>query len=286
MKISAIDTGSNSVRLLMWADGRSIYKKIDTTRLGEGLAETGRLSPAAMRRTAKAIAAFYAQAEKEGAEKIYVFATAAARRAENGAEFVRLVRDMYGIPVEILSGEEEAETGILGALGGNDGGVIDVGGASSEAIVRAGGKIVYEKSLDLGAVRLLELGGGDLKKTEALISDKLSFYGKIPQSAWTAIGGTATSLVALEKKLVPYDAEKVHGTRLRVGTVRKWAERLFAMTQNERLSLAGMDPRRADILGGGALLLAMIAQYAGAEEIAVSEADNLEGYILMREAVK
>lgn len=286
MKISAIDTGSNSVRLLMWADGRSIYKKIDTTRLGEGLAETGRLSPAAMQRTAKAIAAFYAQAEKEGAEKIYVFATAAARRAENGAEFVRLVRDMYGIPVEILSGEEEAETGILGALGGNDGGVIDVGGASSEAIVRAGGKIVYEKSLDLGAVRLLELGGGDLKKTEALISDKLSFYGKIPQSAWTAIGGTATSLVALEKKLVPYDAEKVHGTRLRVGTVRKWAERLFAMTQNERLSLAGMDPRRADILGGGALLLAMIAKYAGAEEIAVSEADNLEGYILMREAVK
>lgn len=279
MKICAIDTGSNSVRLLQWEDGRSLNKKIRTTRLGEGLAATGRIGAAAMERTAEAIADFAAEARAWGAERLYVFATAAARRAVNGADFVRLVRDKYGIAVDVISGEEEARLGLLGALGGEDGGIIDVGGASSEVTVGKGGKIVYGKSLDLGAVRLTEMCGGDRRKTQRAIEERLSAYGTIPKTAMTAIGGTATSVVALEKELAVYDPRQVHGTVLSTACVRGWADRLLSMTQAERLVLPGMDPRRADILGGGALLLAMIAEYAGAAAMTVSEADNLEGYI-------
>lgn len=282
MRIAAIDTGSNSVRLLMWADGRSLYKKIETTRLAEGLSATGRLSDVAMRRTASAIAAFFEEAARGGADKIYVFATAAARRAQNGGEFVRMVKDAYGIDIDVISGEEEAEIGILGALGGADGGVIDVGGASSEVIVRKNGKTVYEKSLDLGAVRVTELCGGDRAKTETLIRKRLPFYGQIPKAHMTAIGGTVTSVVALEKRLTIYDPAKVHGSVLSLETLQKWAGALLGMTQEERLALPGMDPRRADILGGGAMLLALIAEYAGVRSVTVSESDNLEGYIMRK----
>lgn len=282
MKICAIDTGSNSVRLLMWADGRSLYKKIETTRLGEGLAATGRISEAAMRRTALAIGKFADEARAQGADRIYVFATAAARRAENGAKFVRLVEQTCGLETDVLSGEEEARLGFIGALGGKDGGIIDVGGASSEVTVGRGGKILYAKSLDLGAVRLTEMCGGDAEKTRNVISSRLCIYGEIPKTEMTAIGGTATSIVALEKKLTVYDPRAVHGTVLTAKCIFGWADKLLHMTQEERLALPGMDPRRADILGSGALLLAMIAEYAGADKVTVSEADNLEGYIAVK----
>lgn len=283
MKISAIDIGSNSVRLLLWADGHSLYKKVDTTRLGEGLAATGRLSSAAMSRTAEAVGRFALEAERQGSDKLYVFATAAARGAENGAEFVRLVKDKCGIDVDVISGEKEAKLGLLGALGGKAGGIIDVGGASSEVTVSDGKNIVYAQSLPLGAVRVTELCGTDIAKTRALISEKLPSYDDIPKAEMTAIGGTATSLVALEKELAVYDAQKVHGTVMTAAKLEEWAERLLGMTQAERLALPGMDPRRADILGGGAMLLAMIAAYARADKVVVSEADNLEGYIMYRE---
>ncbi len=282
MKISAIDTGSNSVRLLLWADGRSLYKKIDTTRLGEGLSETGRLSAAAMERTAAAIERFAEESRRWGADRLYVFATAAARRAENGAEFVRLVKERSGLDLDVISGEEEAAAGLYGALNGKAGGIIDVGGASSEVTVSDGNAIVYAKSLDLGAVRITEMSGGDFAATRALIAERLPLYGKIPQTQMTAIGGTATSIVALEKKLTVYDPRQVHGTVLSAEQVENWAEKLLRMSQEERLALPGMDPRRADILGGGAMLLAMIARYAGVRKLRVSEADNLEGYIALR----
>lgn len=282
MKISAIDTGSNSVRLLLWADGRSLYKKIDTTRLGEGLSETGRLSAAVMERTAAAIERFAEESRRWGADRLYVFATAAARRAENGAEFVRLVKERSGLDLDVISGEEEAAAGLYGALNGKAGGIIDVGGASSEVTVSDGNAIVYAKSLDLGAVRITEMSGGDFAATRALIAERLPLYGKIPQTQMTAIGGTATSIVALEKKLTVYDPRQVHGTVLSAEQVENWAEKLLRMSQEERLALPGMDPRRADILGGGAMLLAMIARYAGVRKLRVSEADNLEGYIALR----
>lgn len=185
--------------------------------------------------------------------------------------------------MDVISGEKEAKLGLLGALGGKAGGIIDVGGASSEVTVSDGKNIVYAQSLPLGAVRVTELCGTDIAKTRALISEKLPSYGDIPKAEMTAIGGTATSLVALEKELAVYDAQKVHGTVMTAAKLEEWAERLLGMTQAERLALPGMDPRRADILGGGAMLLAMIAAYARADKVIVSEADNLEGYIMYRE---
>lgn len=124
-KIAVIDIGSNSVRLMMMADGKVLYKTLDTTRLGEGLASSSLLKREAVERTAAAVAAFYARANAEGAASVYAFATAAVRSAENGSEFVARVRELCPLDVEVISGMEEAELGILGALGGRDGGLVD-----------------------------------------------------------------------------------------------------------------------------------------------------------------
>ena len=79
MKISAIDIGSNSVRLATFADGKTLFKRLKTTRLGEGLSLTGRLKEEAIERSAQAVANFYREAKADGAEKVYAFATAAVR---------------------------------------------------------------------------------------------------------------------------------------------------------------------------------------------------------------
>ena len=276
MRYAVIDIGSNSVRLLLWADG-SFYKKTNTTRLGEGIALSPRLLPAAIERSAQAVAEFCREAA--GADGIFAFATAAVRRAENGAEFVARVKELCGIDVDVISGEREAELGLFGALEGRDGGIIDVGGASTEVTVGVGGKVVYAVSADIGAVRLRGLCGEDRAALEARIADALRVYGEIPRAPMTAVGGTATSLAALEYGVEPYDPACIHGKTLTRAEVLKWADKLLSMPQEERLLLKGMDKRRADILGGAALLLARVMERAGAESIRISERDNLEGYL-------
>lgn len=286
MKIAAIDIGSNSVRLMMWADGKTLYKRINTTRLGEGLVSTGVMSPAAMQRTAAAVRDFAAAAAEEGAAKVYAFATAAVRRAANREEFLGEVRRVAGIEVDVISGEEEAEIGILGALGNSDGGMIDVGGASTEIIVRRGGKSVYAHSADVGAVRLYDACGRDYDKLNGFIIAALAEYGEVPAcGAMCAIGGTATTMAAVALALEKYDPAVIDGTRIGVAQAGEMAQKLLSMPVDEVRKMRGMDPRRADIIGGGSLLMYRIMCMLGLSEITVSERDNLEGYVALREGL-
>ena len=282
MKYSVIDIGSNSVRLLLWADGCSVYKKIQTTRLGAGVEKSGMLSEEALARTVSAVAHFSEQARRDGAREVSAFATAAVRSAKNGAELVRAVKEACGLDVDVIGGEEEARLGLLGALEGRDGGIVDVGGASSEVTVAKNGKIVYAVSADVGAVRLKDACGKNIPKLEAFIGERIAVYGTIPRCEMTAVGGTATTLAALVGQVEPYDPQKTHGTKIGTDAVRAWAEKLLSMRQEERLCLKGMDKNRADILGGGLLLLHAILRKAGADGFTVSEKDNMEGYLLAK----
>ncbi len=282
MKYAVIDIGSNSVRLLLWADGCSLSKTVLTTRLGEGISFSPRLLPQAIDRTVAAISELLKKAQDFGAVKIYAFATAAVRSAVNGQDFIHTVYENCGIIPEILSGEEEAEAGYLGALEGRDGGIIDVGGASSEITIGKNGKIIYAVSADAGAVRLKDACGEDKQKLKNYIDEKISVYGTVPYCPMTLIGGTATSLAALEYGVEPYDPKVIHRSTLTAERIGFWAEKLLSMKQSERLLLKGMDRKRADILGGGALLLYEILKKIQAEKVSVSETDNTEGYLMIK----
>lgn len=282
MKYAVIDIGSNSVRLLLWADGCSLSKTVLTTRLGEGISFSPTLLPQAIDRTVAAISELLKKAQDFGAVKIYAFATAAVRSAVNGQDFIHTVYENCGIIPEILSGEEEAEAGYLGALEGRDGGIIDVGGASSEITIGKNGKIIYAVSADVGAVRLKDACGEDKQKLKNYIDEKISVYGTVPYCPITLIGGTATSLAALEYGVEPYDPKVIHRSTLTAERIGFWAEKLLSMKQSERLLLKGMDRKRADILGGGALLLYEILKKIQAEKVSVSETDNTEGYLMIK----
>ena len=288
MKISAIDVGSNSVRLMVMADGKTLYKQLDTTRLAEGLAGSGVLKPEAIERTARAVQIVAAAAELNGAGTPHVFATAAVRSSKNGADFVARVKALTGIDVDVLSGEEEAACGILGALRGRDGGIIDLGGASTEITLQQGGKTLYSKSVNIGTVRLFDMAGQDRSALQAAIDNSLNGYGALSLDGKDiyGIGGTATSLAALYHELEKYDPKVVEGTVL----TREWlcaeAEKLLSLTVEERKALRGMEPRRADVIAGGCLLMYSILNRFNADRITVSESDNLEGYVLLKGLVK
>lgn len=282
-KIAVIDIGSNSVRLMMMADGKVLYKTLDTTRLGEGLASSSLLKREAVERTAAAVAAFYARANAERAASVYAFATAAVRSAENGSEFVARVRELCPLDVEVISGMEEAELGILGALGGRDGGLVDAGGASTEIVVQKGGVLIYKKSVDIGVVRLKDMCGADAGKLKRAAEIAVGEYGKVPDGVpMYAIGGTATTLAALSLDMREYDSSRVTGTIVTAAQMRALAERLTKMRAEDIANLPGVQPKRADVLGGGAVLLSVVMDRLGFSELIVSDSDNLEGYAKKR----
>lgn len=285
MKISVIDIGSNSVRLAVVSDGKTLYKRLATTRLGEGLSFSGIMKAEAIERTALAIAEFVGQAKAENTDKLYAFATAAVRSASNKAQFLTRVKQLCGLDIDVISGETEAKIGILGALGSKDGGMIDLGGASTEIIMRKNGETVYAKSVDIGAVRLRDLTGGDKLKLEKVINEKLAEYGAISAEDFDMYGvsGTATTLAALKHGLKVYDPAIAHGTVLTRKEVAAYAEKLLEMSVEEICGLLTVDSRRADIIGGGSLLLAKIMEKLKIEKLTVSESDNLEGYIIYKE---
>ena len=281
-KFAVIDIGSNSVRLMFVADGKVLYKGLNTTRLGEGIAEKPILRAAAIERSARAVELFYNKAKEEGAEEICAFATAAVRSAENGAEFTDRVKELCGLSIEVISGEEEAEIGILGALGGADGGVIDIGGASTEIVVKEQGEIVYKKSVNIGVVRLKDKCGREKDLLVEAAKNAAKEFGEIPTARMHGIGGTATTLAAQILRLQEYKSEKITGAKITALQMQEMADKLLAMSVEEIAALPCMPKGRADVLTGGAVLLATLMQELCIEELYASDQDNLEGYAIKR----
>ncbi|MDY6367916.1 MAG: hypothetical protein SPL13_05340 [Clostridia bacterium] len=272
-----IDIGSNSVRLMV-TDGVDVFDKMSvTTRLAEGIKD-GALCVNSIERTAEAVAFLKGTAKVRGVKEVYAFATAAVRNSNNGDEFCKKVKELCGVEIDVISGETEAKIGYVGALNGLDGGLIDVGGASSEITVVEGGKPIYVKSLDLGAVKIKDACGQDRGSAEKLIENKLKEYGNVPVATFYAVGGTATTVAAILQSLEVYEPKKVQGYFVKTFELKKLADKLYSMSVEQRKTLKGLQPQRAEIIAGGVLLLLKILEMIGANGYYASEKDNLEGY--------
>ena len=279
--VGVIDIGSNSVRLLLSDKGNFISKTVEITRLADGLNATKKLNQEAILRTATAVASFKNTAINRGASKVFAFATAAVRSATNGSDFVKEVKNLCGLDVLVISGKEEALYGVTGVLKGGDGGVIDIGGASSEVIVVKNGNTEYSYSLDLGVVRIKDLCGQNLAKIKKVCKDYVTKYGKVPKSKFYGIGGTATSLASIALQLDVYDRSKVHGYYLTKEKVKELVELLNSLSVKDRESLKGLQPQRAEVMLGGAVLTLELMDYLCIDGITVSEDDNLEGFLIL-----
>ena len=121
---------------------------------------------------------------------------------------------------------------------------------------------------------------GNVMKND--LKDLMESAGSLSQITYYGVGGTCTTLAAMDQRLAEYDPEKVHGYTLTRRRVGEMLEQLCSLTLEQRKALPGLSPKRADIIIGGTVILAAFMDKMQAEAIRVSERDNLEGYILMR----
>jgi len=279
MKFGVIDIGSNSVRLMLSDGVSALYKKVKTTRLAEGMGSDLTLTFESMERTASAVSFFVEEAKNVGALKVFVFATAAVRKAVNKDEFTSCIKKLCGVEVDVVSGEVEANLGVIGALSGANGGVIDVGGASSEVIVVENSKKSYVKSIYVGAVSVTDACGQDKIVAKKYIEKAIEEYGEVPKTKFYGIGGTATSIAAIAQELEPYDPNAVDGYELTIDELKRITEKLYSMSIEDRARIKGLQPERAKVIANGAAILLAIMEKVNVEKITISEKDNLEGYL-------
>ncbi|HYM69196.1 MAG TPA: hypothetical protein VEZ44_06335 [bacterium] len=266
---------------------RPVLRRLAITRLGDGLDADGLIREAAAARTAAVVEEFAAAAEDAGAEPM-VFATYAVRAARNPAMLLeRLAR-----PVRVLSGEDEARLGFLGAVAGLGRGtgdahtlVLDIGGGSVELTRGTSRRVEESHSVPLGCVVLTQRflahdppQDGEVAALRAHVARTLAplldRFGREPDAA-IGVGGTITTLAALVQELVPYDPDRVHGYRLALPQVAGALDVLRARPLEARRTLPGLQPERADVIIAGALVLHDVLEGLGGRSIEVSEADLL-----------
>ena len=296
MRAAVIGIGSNSVRLLVGdmcgGETKQVLRDREGTRLFAGLTEDGCLEEEAIRVTADAVRRMAETAREQKAETLQVFATSAARDAVNGSVFCRMTEEAAGVPVRILSGQEEAELSFLGATlaagPGLDCGVVDIGGGSTEIAVGNGTGILASFSSQMGAVRLKRMipircrgDMADVEKMAAQILEPCLEKTPLPflPDCWIGTGGTFTSLSVLSRGVPWTDRRGVQGDLLTQETIRRIGEELADLSVAERLKSPSMQPGRADIVIHGICILLAVMNRLGLKHILVSETGNLDGWL-------
>ena len=292
MLVAVIGIGSNSVRMLLAEAGEGRMRRIrrdrEGTRLFAGLDAQRRLSPEAMASTADAVSRMASDARAAGAQHIHLFATSATRDAANQAEFAALLAEKAGLELEICSGETEAALSFLGASGGGECGVIDIGGGSTEVIVGTGMNLRCALSCQMGAVRLSGQYSirdhGDVGYVEevarGILVDQLDRHPTLTMpKRWYGTGGTFTTLAAIIRGVHWTERTYMHGTVLTLEQVEAATRMLADIPLEKRRELPGLQPNRADIIVHGMCILLACMRTMGVEEITVSEYGNLEGYV-------
>ena len=295
MRIATIDVGTNSTRILVADvdDGevKPLFKTGKVTRLGRGVKETGRLSKEGIEATVGALKEFKAIVERFNVEKVVVVTTEAARRAENAEEFLNRVREL-GFKIDVLSDRDEAELVFLANLKvfkpKGKAMTVDLGGGSTEVVYGDETSVEFLKSLKFGVVFLYEEFGEDLVKLEEFIrGELLKVKEEIePSQDFTvfAVGGTITSVVAMEEKMEVYRPEVVHGYRVTKQLIDKWYKLLSSLSIEERKKVIGLEENRADVIIPGLAFFKVFCEVFSKESLTVSEVGLLYG-LALREAL-
>lgn len=307
-RVGAIDCGTNSIRLLIAdvVDGRlrDVHREMRIVRLGQGVDATGEFAPEALARTEAALADYVALMAEHSVTAVRMVATSAARDAGNRDEFFAMTARLLGKVVpgsvaEVITGTEEAQLSFRGAVGELDPAagpfvVIDLGGGSTE-LVRGDTTVQASFSADIGCVRLTERclhsdppTADEVEQARMVARDGLAEALRVVPvdgaHTWVGVAGTMTTLSALAQGMTEYDPDAIHLSRIGFDDLLAVCEQLIGMTKAERLALGPMHAGRADVIGGGAIIVeelaAVFRREAGIGELVVSEHDILDGIAL------
>ncbi|WP_297889434.1 Ppx/GppA phosphatase family protein [Sulfurihydrogenibium sp.] len=295
--IVLIDIGTYSTRMLIVAvhkDGHfdEIFSVGRITALGRKLKETGLLQKEAMEETLAVLKEYTLIAKEYHPDKIIAVATQACREAKNAEEFLQKVKNL-GIDVRVISGEEEAQLSFLAtskALKIEDKFVvIDQGGGSTEFSYGEKDKLIKAISFPFGIVNLTERFIKSDPPTEEELQHLQNFLKSQILTAYedmkdanqlVGLGGTITTVVALEKNLYPYDSKKVHGAVLTYESIKKWFEKLSSMTIQQRKAIPMIEDKRAEAIVSGIAIFKVAMEIFNKDTIKISEWGIRHGLLL------
>lgn len=282
---AVVDIGTNTVLLLVAdRDGagrvRIARDEARITRLGQGVASTGRLDETAIERTVQTLADYRTLAEEAGAVLVPV-ATEGLRLANNQHEFLARAEVALGVPVRVISGEEEAELSYLSVAREQGDGplrVLDIGGGSTELVVGTGETLLSRHSHPVGSVRLTERWidadpptPASLRAIEATVHAAFAAQPVEPYPVLHGLAGTVTTAAALLLGLTDYDRDRVDGTRWPGAIIRELRDALASETLAERSRRPCLPVGRADVIVAGLSILHVALQHCGADTLVVRD---------------
>jgi exopolyphosphatase/guanosine-5'-triphosphate,3'-diphosphate pyrophosphatase len=300
MRYAVIDVGTNSVKFCIGEreqDGtwRTVVDRAEVTRLGEGLAETGRLGGEPVERTADAIAAMVEEARREGAEDVAAVGTAGLRIAPNAGDLIEAVKSRCGVEVEVISGDEEARLAykaVMAALPGEPGTLVvfETGGGSSQFTFGQGEQIDERFSVDVGAARFTERFGLDAAVSEDVVGEARAaiaaeldrIENREPADLVVGMGGAITNMAAVAHELEEYDPAAIQGSVLGRDEVERQIERYRTSSADERRAITGLQPGRAEVILAGACIVATVLDLLGRDSLTVSDRGLRHGLLVER----
>ncbi len=285
VRVGVVDIGTNSMRLLVTDGTREIGRWVEVTGLGRGVDRSGVLSAEGIEESLAALARFGEEMERAEVEKREAIATSASRDAANREAFFDLAESALGVRPILISGEEEARLSFAGASHQVNAAapivVSDIGGGSTEFVTVDG-----EVSVDIGSVRLTErvipTRPAPSTELEAARSVVAGLFSAVDLEPGTLIGvaGTWTSVAAIAQGLPAYMRDRVHGYRMSRDSLAVTVESLASKTLTETAAIPALDPKRAPVILGGALVAEGVMDILGIDEVMISEHDSLDGVAL------
>ena len=296
--VSIVDIGSNSIRLVIY-EGLNrapaiLFNEKVMCGLGKGIAQTGNMDPASVARALAALHRFKALSHQARAHKVYAVATAAAREAANGPDFIHNAEMILGQKVRVLSGEEEAHFSALGIISGYhdpDGIAGDLGGGSLELIDIKGKTHGRGLTTPLGGIRLTEFSGGSLSKATTQARKylrKIEFLREGEGRTFYAIGGTWRSLARLHMELNKYPLHMVQDYRLSYADTMSFLDGVIANKDQKEPAYQAVSRSRRSLLPFGAIAMREVLAIMNPAWISFSAQGVREGYLysLLPEAVR
>lgn len=294
--VGVIDIGSNSVRLVVYEGlARSptpLFNEKILAGLGSGVAESGSITDDAAEKTRGALRRFTALAKQMDVLALDVVATAAIREAKNGAKFIVEVEAICGVPVKVLSGDEEARMAALGVVASferPDGVAGDLGGGSLELVEVKARDIGAGDSLPLGGLRLQAGSGGSLKTARDLVRDALDrskVIRKLEGRVFYAIGGTWRSLARLHMHDSGYPLNVMHGYRMDPDELDDFLKVLIRGPLDQVPGIAVVSKQRQALLPFGAVVLSEVLRAGRPGSVSISALGLREGLLFSKLSAK
>ncbi|PKA40574.1 exopolyphosphatase [Rhizobium sullae] len=288
--VSVVDIGSNSIRVVIY-EGMSrspaiLFNEKVLCGLGKGIALTGRMDEESVARALAALHRFKALSDQARAATMYVLATAAAREASNGPDFIHKAETILQRKVRVLSGEEEAKFSALGIISGffhPDGIAGDLGGGSLELIDIKEREIGKGITLPLGGLRLSEYAGGSLARARTFARKHVRSATKILEKGagrtFYAVGGTWRNVAKLHMELTQYPLHMMQGYEVSLEAMMQFLDQVEIARESKDPAFQAVSKHRRALLPFGAVAMQEVLSAMKPAVISFSAQGVREGYL-------